>query len=597
MRWIAVVAILVASLLCSPVFISGIDSVHIIAANPTELWHYDLDSNSYGGAAVGDIDSDGKFEVVFGTYMGDEHLYAINAEDGSLLWRVWAGPGPLDASVKLVDVTGDNQLEVIFATSGSYESGAGVMHCLHGINGSAIWHYDPDTCTDSPPAIADIDNDGKLEILYGTFHDGIHGGFVHILNAEDGSLIDTAGPFNGHIQSGPSLIDLDRDGQLDFVVAMFGGDDRVYAVNGSDYSIMWSFQTGDSMYHGCSFANLDDDEYPELVIGNYDGKVYAIHGENGSLYWAYDGTYAFYNTAIADLDNDELLEIVASGSYSVSVLNHDGSLLWDESTGGSFRGASIADIDGDNDLDVVIGDSDGILKSLQGNNGNEIWSFNAATDYGTTPFDIDHGPVIADLNGDGYLDVFFIGGRGYSGDPENNYGRAYALTIGVTGEEGWSMFRHDYCNSGCFNHTHPGTLRGFVKDSDSGLSISEAEVLLGSISISSNSSGVYSINMLSGTYTLSISKNGYETYTRQVEIIGGRITNLNVSMTVLSTTPSSTTTTSTTATSTTTTTTSTTTTSSTSGILPIDLPLAIIMIASVSAVVILVVFIRSRQEN
>ncbi|MGY5880339.1 MAG: PQQ-binding-like beta-propeller repeat protein [Candidatus Thorarchaeota archaeon] len=585
MRLYAVATILITSLLCSLLFISDFEPVYIIAADPIELWHYNLDSNSYGGAAVGDIDSDGKFEVVFGTYMGDEYLYALNAEDGSLLWRVWAGPGPLDASVKLVDVTGDNRLEIIFATSGSYGSGAGVMHCLHGINGSAIWHYDPDTCTDSPPAIADIDNDGKLEILYGTFHDGIDGGYVHILNAEDGSLVDTVGPFNGHIQSGPSVTDLDMDGQLDFVVAMYGGDHRVYAVNGSDYSTMWYFQTGESMYHGCSFANLDDDDYPELVIGNYDGTVYAIHGENGTKFWEYNGISAYYNTVIADVDNDDSYEIIASGSFAVLALNNDGTFLWDASSGSSFRGAAVADLDGDNDLDVVVGDSDGLLQGLEGDTGNDIWSFDAETDYGISPFDIDNGPVVADLNCDGHLDVFFVGGRGYSGDPENNYGRAYALTIGATGEEGWSMFRHDYCNSGCFNQTHPGTLRGYVTDSDSGLSVYDTEILLGSISTGSNTSGIYCINILSGTYKLSLTKDGYETYAQQVEIIGGQITNLNVSMTVERSTTTSTSTT------------SSSTTITTSGDIPIDIPLTIILVSSTFTAVILVVFIRYRRKS
>jgi disulfide bond formation protein DsbB len=286
------------------------------------------------------------------------------------------------------------------------------------------------------------------------------------------------------------------------------------------------------MYHGCSFANLDNDEYPELVIGNYDGYVYAIHGENGSMYWNYDGTYAYYNTLIADLDSDGAYEIVASGSYSISVLNHDGSLLWDESTSGSFRGAAIADLDSDDDLDVVVGDNAGLLQAFFGHNGDDIWSFNAATDYGSTPFDIDHGPVIADLNCDGNLDVFFVGGRGYSGDPENNYGCAYALTIGVTGDEGWSMFRHDYCNSGCFGQSHPGMVRGYIIDSTTKLPIFDAEVILGPISTCSSILGFYQINVQSGTYTLNVTVEGYMSHYQEIEVIGGQIAILNVSMAV-----------------------------------------------------------------
>ncbi len=502
---------------------------------PSILWTYNLTSNSYGGAAIGDIDLDGKFEVVFGTYMGDEHLYALNGEDGSLLWSMWAGPGPLDASVKLVDLTGDGRLEVVYATSGSFESGAGVLHVLHGENGSVLWEYNPDTCTDSPPAIVDIDNDSRFEILYGTFHDGLTGGYVHILNGEDGSLVDIVGPFPGYIQSGPSVVDLNGDAQLDFVIAMYAGDDRIYAVDGSDYSILWNYTTGDSMYHGCSIANLDDDEYPEVVIGSYDGNVYAIHGENGSLLWDYTGTFSYYIVSIADLDGDYYPEIIAAGTLDVIILNHDGSLLWSENIIGSFRGAAVADMEGDDDLDVIIGDGVGVMTVLQGDTGDILWEFDAALHFGATPFDIDHGPSIADLNADGILDIFFVGGRGYSDDPENNYGCAYAISLGPTGERGWPMFRHDYYNSGNYNSSIPSELYIHVIDAQTGVSIPDAIVQVDSQILDVLANNTYVSYLPEGAYGVNVSCSGYISYLETMTLIGGAIHRLNISLVSLST--------------------------------------------------------------
>lgn len=525
------------------------------SVTPSEMWHFDLTSNCYGGAAIGDIDCDGKFEMVFGSYMGDEHLYALNAEDGSLLWKVWAGPGPLDASVKLVDVTGDDRLEVVFATSGSYGSGAGVMHVLHGINGSLLWEYNPGYCTDSPPAVADIDMDGRPEILYGTFHDGINGGYVHIINGDDGSLAEKVGPFDGYIQSGPSVLDLDGDGQLDFVVAMFAGNNRIYAINGIDYTTMWNFQTGDSMYHGCSFADLDEDGAPELVIGNYDGKVYAINGESGTKLWDYDGTYSYFSTAIADVDSDGHFEIVATGSSKITVLNHDKTLLWDEFISGSFRGAAIADIEDDGGLDVIVGDDDGVLTAYEGSNGEVIWSFDAADDYGLTPFEIDNGPIIADLDMDGTLDVFFVGGRGYSGDPENNYGRAYALSTGIAGIHGWSMFRHDYCNSGCYNHSVLGEVFGHIRDAATGESISGARISIDSKVTYSDTSGMFAQFHLPGSVVLNITRTAYVPQILDLEVVDGAIHTIDVMMHLVTTSSTNTPTTTSSTTSTATTTT------------------------------------------
>jgi hypothetical protein len=65
-------------------------------------------------------------------------------------------------------------------------------------------------------------------------------------------------------------------------------------------------------------------------------------------------------------------------------------------------------------------------------------------------FEIDHAPVIADLDNDGRLDVFVIGGYGISNPETNNHGRAYAVTAGNGSGPGWPMFRHDPLHSGCF---------------------------------------------------------------------------------------------------------------------------------------------------
>src|SRR5215510_1328816 len=51
--------------------------------DPRILWTVSTDAPSFGSAAAGDIDGDGKPEIVFGTYFNDSHLYAVNAEDGS----------------------------------------------------------------------------------------------------------------------------------------------------------------------------------------------------------------------------------------------------------------------------------------------------------------------------------------------------------------------------------------------------------------------------------------------------------------------------------------------------------------------------------
>ncbi|HEC82332.1 MAG TPA: hypothetical protein ENI53_00405 [Thermoplasmatales archaeon] len=420
--------------------------------NAQILWWYDLDAPSFGSSAVDDIDGDGKPEIVFGTYFNDERIYALNAENGTLLWSYYTG-GCNDASVAIADVDQDNKLEVIAPSSATLK-----IYCFDGETGNVEWetYTGYPNCIDSPPAVADVDNDGKPEVIFGTWY-----GYVFSLNGEDGSIcwqvnIGT----DSYIQSGPNILDIDEDGDLDVVVAQFAGDCRVYALKGDDGSTLWySDLPQDYMYHGGSFADIDEDGSMEIVIGCYDKHVYVLNCEDGSLVWSYTAPYyVAAPTSIADLNNDNHLEIVFASYNVIGALSYTGNLIWSYTTGGSiFRGAVIADVNGDGILDVVFGSEDGILRALKGINGEEIWTYDLQSHYGNT-YEIDHAPVIADFNNDGKLDVFVVGGYGTSNPPTNNHGRAYALSAGNGTGKGWEMFRHDLIHSGFYPNLPPEIL-------------------------------------------------------------------------------------------------------------------------------------------
>jgi outer membrane protein assembly factor BamB len=419
----------------------------IYAQTPQIKWWFDIDDMAFGNAAMADVDGDNLPEIVFSTYRNDERIIVLNAEDGSLLWSYNTG-GCNDVAPLIYDVDMDGELEIILPSSC-----VPMTFCFDGATGAVEWST-PTHGSDSPPTVADVDNDNKPEILHGEFN-----GWIICINGEDGSIEweFNADP-NCWIQTAPTILDVDGNGQLDFVVAnwSFGTNHKIWAFRGDNHQLIWeSDLPNDVIYHGASHADIDKDGKPELAIGDYSGLLNVINAEDGSLLWDYSFPANYYigaPTSIADLDNDGDFEIVAIGWFKVAAFNHDGSQLWSYSIpgyGSAFRGSAISDVNNDGILDVIFGTSEGKLISLNGNTGTLIWNIDLRAHYGAANFEIDHGPLIGDFDNDGLLDAFVVGGHAEYPNVQNNYGRAYAVSLESAGGPEWPMFRRNIIRSAC----------------------------------------------------------------------------------------------------------------------------------------------------
>ena len=437
--------------------------------SPELLWTIDgLASTSLASAAVGDITGDGKPEVVFGTYKGDNTLYAVDGASGRILWKHAISPrgGCLDAAPALFDVDGDGRKDVLFASTMTRE-----FFRLSG-DGKVLWRYETDerrSLIDSACAVGDVNGDGKAEVLFGIsgMLEGGKRGALYVLGAADGKLLWKK-TFFGGCQCGPVLVDLTGDGTPEVVMALFmagrRAHRRIVALSGKDGAELWSYVTGRPFqYHNVSVGDMTGDGKPELAVGASDrasGDVLLLSAD-GRLLWKFEADGMIPGpTAMADVDGDGRMELLfIDGRDRCCCLAHrDGkpSLLWKTATRKTStdeapprmicRGPVIADVSGDGRLDVVFcTDHDRKVRALNGKDGSVLWEFVTAAPEGETrKYYPNTGIVVADLDGDGGMEVFFVAGGRFP----DLYGRAFCLKTSGKGPA-WPMFRRDLVHGGC----------------------------------------------------------------------------------------------------------------------------------------------------
>ncbi|MBF0105465.1 MAG: VCBS repeat-containing protein [Deltaproteobacteria bacterium] len=388
-----------------------------ISQDFTEIWNYTF-GYIWGGfyrmipgpsAAIGDMRPDlSGLEIA----TGNEEYRPLGANGPKGRWFMFKADGAVEfwkdtnndeahSSVNLFDVTGDGLYEMLGGTTSGNQvqvlTGKGNFHWKYNVMGHSI----------STPAVALMYDGGSPKVFDGAFD-----GRVRSIDGLTGKL-DWTFYTSQRIWSSSAVDDLDGDGYKEIVIANDGNgytDSLLYCLDAETGKLNWKQKLGKAVRASSALADVDKDGILEVLIGDVTGKFRAFSGDTGELEWSFTtGGDITSSAAVGDLDGDGSLEIVfGSKDGRVYALNGNGLLVWSYDIKSAVHSSpALANRGHGGRLDVYVTTMSGKLAIINGKTGNLISSFSVG-------YAIVSSPVVADVDGDKKLEVFFQDRRGDS---------------------------------------------------------------------------------------------------------------------------------------------------------------------------------------
>jgi len=338
-----------------------------------------------GGAqslAVADVNGDGVPDLAIANYSAETIGILLGNSDGTFQAAVTYGPGGHGtSSVAIADVNGDGKPDLLVANN----------------------------CT-TPFSSGNCFSNGSVGVLLGN-GDGTFQAAVSY---------DPGRPFTNSI----AVADLNRDGKPDLVVGNYSDSVAVLLGNGNGTFHLGATYSSPGEY-SVSAADVNGDGKPDLLVADLYNNIGVLLGDGDGTFQpavVYDPGGFYASSVIArDVNGDGRLDLLvanefannqdlqADGVIGVLLGNGDGTfqpaVIYD-SGGQSPNSIAAADVNGDGKPDLVVvsafsGSWNGAVGVLLGNGDG---TFQPATTYssgGSLPQSV----AIADVNGDGKPDL------------------------------------------------------------------------------------------------------------------------------------------------------------------------------------------------
>ncbi|GAB4581713.1 MAG: hypothetical protein Fur0022_44630 [Anaerolineales bacterium] len=166
------------------------------------------------------------------------------------------------------------------------------------------------------------------------------------------------------------------------------------------------FGVGREYIGSVALADLDGQPGSEIIIGSERGMYAFSH--TGITYWFTDTFFGNNNATIVtpvvgNLDLDAAPEIVVNLGNTLVVYNADGSIAWSQTYASDVGMPVLADMNGDGLLDILSYDVSGMVRVYNFNYGSPqlLWQYQLSSIISI----VRGGPAVADVNGDGFPDL------------------------------------------------------------------------------------------------------------------------------------------------------------------------------------------------